>query len=87
MAEPTTQPMWSTWSVMFWFVLFFGCLTYEIFTGINHGHRFPMLTQVVVRYVPEPAVIGFILWLLGHFWIRYHDPAYMEWLKAGGAGG
>jgi hypothetical protein len=72
---------------MAWFLLFFAVMAYEIFAGINHGQRTPMLTQVVVRYIPAPFTIGFILWLLMHFLVRYFNPGYMDWLRHGGAGG
>lgn len=71
---------------MFWFVLFFVCVGYEVYAGINHGEHTPMLTQVVVRYIPWPFTIGFILWLLVHFSVRYANPKYIDWLKSGGAG-
>lgn len=78
---------WNTWGVMGWFTLFFVCVWYEVYCGVNHIHRTPMLTQVVVRYIPWQFTIGFILWLLIHFSVRYANPKYIEWLKSGGAGG
>jgi predicted permease len=78
---------WNTWGVMGWFFLFFTCLSYEIWTGINHAERTPMLTQVVVRYIPAPFTLVFIAWLFFHFLVRYLNPKYVQWLKSGGAGG
>ena len=72
---------------MLWFILFFICVGYEVFAGINHANRTPMLTQVVVRYIPWPFALGFIVWLFFHFLVRYCNPAYREWLRNGGAGG
>lgn len=43
-----------------------------------------MLTQVTVRYVPWPFTLGFIIWLFVHFAVRYFNPIYVQWLKAGG---
>jgi hypothetical protein len=77
---------WNTFGTMLWFVLFFICTGYEVWCGINHAARTPMLTQVVVAYIPWPFTIGFILWLLVHFSVRYANPAYRAWLHSGGAG-
>lgn len=79
-------PGWNTWGVMLWFLLFFACVSYEIYAGINHSQHTPMLTQVTVRYVPWPFTLGFIVWLFCHFAVRYANPKYIEWLKNGGAG-
>jgi hypothetical protein len=78
---------WSTAGTMLWFVLFFIVLFYEIWAGLNQGHRTPMLTQLVVRYIPWPFTMGFITWLFFHFLVRYFDPTYRAWLAGGGAGG
>lgn len=78
---------WNTAGTMAWFVLFFVSLGYEIWCGINHGQRTPMLTQVTIRYIPWPFTLGFIGWLFCHFAFRYFNPKYVEWLKSGGAGG
>ena len=78
---------WSTTATMAWFTLFFVCIWYEVWCGLNHTHRTPMLTQVTVRYVPWPFTLGFIIWLFMHFATRYFNPKYIEWLKSGGAGG
>ena len=83
----STPPAWNTWGSMMWFVLFFIVLGYEIWAGINQGHRTPMLTQLVVRYIPWPFTLMFIIWLFIHFATRYLDPEYMKWLQSGGAGG
>jgi hypothetical protein len=72
---------------MLWFILFFVCVSYEVWAGINHGARSPMLTQVVVRYIPWPFTMAFIVWLFCHFAVRYASPAYRAWLRSGGAGG
>ena len=74
---------WSTLSTMIWFALFFVCLGYEIYAGIDHNSRTPMLTQVVVRYIPWPFTLSFIVWLFIHFAIRYFNPAYRAWLERG----
>lgn len=84
---PEAPPTWNTAGSMAWFALFFLVMGYEIWAGINHGHRTPMLTQLVVRYIPWPFTIGFISWLLYHFAVRYANPGYVQWLKSGGAGG
>ena len=78
---------WNTAGVMFWFLIFFVCLFYEVWCGINHAGRTPMLTQVTVRYIPWPFTLGFIAWLFVHFTGRYFNAAYIQWLKSGGAGG
>jgi hypothetical protein len=78
---------WNTWGVMGWFSLFFVCVWYEVYCGVNHAHRTPMLTQVTVRYIPWPFTLGFIIWLFFHFAVRYFNPTYIQWLKSGGAGG
>lgn len=75
---------------MTWFLLFFVVLSYEIWAGINHGHHVPMLTQVVVKYLPWPFTLGFIVWLFCHFFVRYFGEKgrqYQIWLRRGGAGG
>jgi hypothetical protein len=78
---------WNTLGTMTWFVLFFVCVGYEVFAGINHSAHTPMLTQVVVRYIPWPFTMGFIVWLFFHFALRYANPKYIAWLRGGGAGG
>lgn len=79
--------MWNTKATMAWFVLFFIVLAYETYAGINPKHDIPMLTQVVVRYIPAPFTLVFIVWLFVHFAVRYFSPHYREWLRHGGAGG
>lgn len=78
---------WSTPATMAWFVLFFIVLAYETYAGINPRHDIPMLTQVTVRYIPWPFTLTFIIWLFIHFARRYFNPAYVDWLRSGGAGG
>lgn len=78
---------WNTFATMLWFGLFFIVLGYEVYAGINPKHDIPMLTQVVVRYIPAPATLIFIGWLFVHFARRYYNPVYREWLRHGGAGG
>lgn len=76
--------MWNTKATMAWFILFFIVLGYEIYAGIDHSDRTPMLTHVVVRYVPWWATLTFVTWLWLHFAIRYMNPTYREWLRLGG---
>jgi len=86
--SPMQQPpQWNTFGSMMWFVLFFIVLGYEIFAGINHGKHTPMLTQLVVRYIPQPFTLAFIVWLFFHFLVRYNNSTYLNWLRSGGAGG
>jgi hypothetical protein len=77
---------WNITGTMTWFLLFFIVLSYEIWAGINHGQHIPMLTQVVVRYIPWPFTLGFIVWLFAHFAVRYRNRTYKQWLAEGGAG-
>lgn len=77
----TPAPHWSTLATMLWFGLFFLVLGYEIYAGINHSGRTPMLTHVVVRYVPWPFTLSFIVWLFIHFSVRYFNPTYRAWLR------
>lgn len=75
---------WNAAGIALWIVLFAVAIAYEAWCGLDHAARTPMLTQVVVRYVPWPFTIGFILWLLVHFSVRYANPAYRAFLNAGG---
>ena len=78
---------WNTLGVIVWFLwvaFFFG---YEFFTGIEQKRDIPMLTQAVVRYVPWWITLPVIAWMFLHFVTRYFNPAYLQWLKAGNAGG
>ena len=81
------QGQWDTLATMMWFILFFICVGYEVFAGINHGKHTPMLTQVVIRYIPAPFTLGFIFWLFVHFASRYCNSEYIKWVRDGGAGG
>lgn len=74
---------WNTAGTMAWFLLFFVVLAYEIFAGIDHSVRTPMLTHVVVRYVPWWATLMFIIWLFVHFASRYFNTEYVRWLRGG----
>ena len=74
---------WNTWGVMLWFILFFIVLGYEIFAGVDHNSRTPMLTYVVIRYIPWPFTLSFIVWLFYHFTVRYFNPKYVQWVKSG----
>ena len=78
---------WNTWGTMTWFLWLVFFLGYELFAGIEHKKDIPMLTQALVRYVPWPFTLGTIVWLFVHFATRYFSPAYIQWLKSGGAGG
>ena len=73
--QPST---WNTAAAMVWVTLFLIMITYEITSGINKG---PTLTQVVVRYVPAPVALGFIIWLLFHFAARYGNQPYVRWVR------
>jgi len=71
--------LWALWICFF-------CL-YELFAGIEHKKDIPMLTQFTVRFIPWWVTLPLIFWLFLHFSTRYFSPAYIKWLKAGGAGG
>ncbi len=72
---------------MLWFLWIVYFLGYELFTDVERKKDLPMLTQAVVRYIPWYWTLGLILWLFVHFASRYFSPAYIEWLRSGGAGG
>jgi len=73
---------WSTIGMLYW--LFWGVsfAVWETYAGL-HNKTVPMLTQVVVRYVPWPITMGLLGWALWHFGVRYANPSYMQWLKGG----
>lgn len=75
-------PAWNTWATMAWFVLFFVAIGYEVYAGIDHSTKTPMLTHVVCRYIPWPFCLGFIVWLFAHFAVRYFNPDYIRWLRS-----
>lgn len=74
---------WNLTGTAVWFVLAAFGLIYEIWAGLDHDAHTPMLTHVVVRWVPWPFTLGFIVWLFVHFTVRYFNPAYVRWLRSG----
>lgn len=72
---------WDKWWVVGWVLILLGFCFYEFWAGFGPGKATPMLTQVVVRYVPAYVTLPFIAWLFIHFTLRYFNPAYINWLK------
>jgi len=66
------------WAI--WFGFFLG---YELWAGLDHNSRTPMLTQAVTRYVPWYYTMIGLSWLWLHFAVRYANPAYVQHLKTG----
>lgn len=74
------MPM-NRWWVAGWILIGLGFAFYEFWAGYGTGRHTPMLTQVVVRWVPWWITLPFIVWLFVHFATRYFDPNYIAWLK------
>lgn len=72
---------WNRWYVIGWILIFVGFLFYEFWAGWGTGKHTPMLTQVVVRWVPWYVTLPAIVWLFIHFAIRYFNPSYIRWLR------
>ena len=72
---------WDRAYVAGWIAIAVGFAFYEFWAGYGTGKHTPMLTQVVVRYVPWWITLPFIVWLFVHFAVRYTNPNYINWLK------
>lgn len=72
---------WDRWWVVGWILITLGVLFYEFWSGFGPGKSTPMLTHVVVRYVPWWITLPFCAWLFVHFLVRYINPHYIDWLK------
>jgi glycerol-3-phosphate acyltransferase PlsY len=72
---------WDRAWVAGWIAIILGFAFYEFWAGYGTGKHTPMLTQVVVRYVPWWVTLPFIVWLFIHFATRYANPNYIKWLK------
>lgn len=75
--QPLNSGLWSKGWMLGWALIGLGFLFYEFWSGWGTGKHTPMLTQVVVRYVPQEVTYLVIVWLFIHFWLRYHNPAYL----------
>lgn len=72
---------WNFWACMYWGFWAVSFAFWETFAGLSHG-RYPMLTQVICRYVPRLVVMGIMTWGWWHFFSRlYLKPGYVLWLK------
>ncbi len=71
---------WSLWPCLYWLFWFCGFIAWETYAGLDNMGRkdIPMLTQVVVRYVPWWVTLSGITWLFVHFALRYSNPAYLK---------
>jgi hypothetical protein len=69
--------LWNKWWILGWILIGLGFLFYEFWSGWGTGKHTPMLTQVVVRYVPWPLTFIIINWLNIHFALRYTNPNYI----------
>jgi len=74
---------WSIRAIAFWVAWVLAFFFWETVAGIDKmGARdIPMLTQVIVRYVPWWVTMPVLGWLVVHFGTRYFNPAYIAWLK------
>lgn len=71
---------WNLWPCLYWLFWAIGFAVWETYAGLDHlGRRdVPMLTQVVVRYVPWWVTLPGITWLFIHFALRYSNPTYLQ---------
>lgn len=70
--------MWSKAYEFGWVAILAILFAYEMYAMIWGHHFYPMLTQVVVRYVPKWITLPFVGWLFIHFLVRYLDPTYVK---------
>jgi hypothetical protein len=77
MSQPLNSELWNKWWILGWILIGLGFLFYEFWSGWGTGKHTPMLTQVVVRYVPWPLTFIVINWLNLHFLLRYLNPKYI----------
>lgn len=61
---------WVAWLLIF--------ICYEFYAMIWGSGKDPMLTQVVVKYVPKWITLPFCGWLFLHFALRYFDKNYIK---------
>ncbi len=84
MAEPKGSGglKWNLIAILYWVAWLLGFIFWETAAGLDKmGNRdIPMLTQVVVRWVPWWVTIPFLTWLWIHFAVRYFNPVYKAWL-------
>lgn len=78
-----TDLKWSLWPCLYWLFWFAAFVAWETYAGVEKmGQKdVPMLTQVVVRYVPWYLTLPALTWLLIHFAVRYMNPAYLKSLR------
>jgi hypothetical protein len=76
---------WGLWQTMFWVGWILAFVFWETYAGLDGkgAKDMPMLTQATVRYVPWWITLPFLTWLWIHFFVRYTNPVYIEWLKTG----
>jgi hypothetical protein len=73
---------WDRAALIFWAVIFFVLLGYELWCLVSGDMHTPPLTRVVIRYVPFWITLPILVWLLIHFVIRYFNPAYVKGLRS-----
>jgi hypothetical protein len=68
--------VWNKYWVWGWVAIILGVTFYEFWAGWGTGKHTPMLTQVIIHYVPKEVAIPILVWVDFHFLIRYFNPAY-----------
>jgi hypothetical protein len=58
---------WKLWALGLWAVFGLGLIGYELWCVFSGDRDTPVLTRVVVNYVPWWVMIPFLCWLLVHF--------------------
>jgi hypothetical protein len=74
---------WNIIGVLYWVAWLIAFIFWETAAGLDKmgGKDIPMLTQVTVRWVPWYITMPFLTWLWLHFALRYHNAAYLHWLR------
>jgi len=71
---------WKLWGCLYWLFWAISFAIWETYAGL-HNKDVPMLTQVVVRYVPWWVTMGLLTWGWFHFFLLYISPTYIRWLR------
>lgn len=71
---------WELGACLYWLFWAISFAIWETYAGF-HNDKVPMLTQVVVKYVPATVTMLLLSWGMWHFGSRYLNPAYMKWIK------
>lgn len=76
---------WKLFPCLFWLFWFCAFVAWETYGGVEKfgAKDVPMLTQVVVRYVPWWVTLPGLTWLFIHFLVRYSNPQYVQLLRTG----